>query len=172
MTDRNRQLGNYDADSIVPGVRLIMAIAQRVSRATLDYALGAAILGVVPLYGRWIPLIRLTLLTLINLKMIKDIGRFWGYHRGQGWGEIISCGLGIIASIALGLMVWLAMLLLGLLIPYIDILARAIAYGILTYNIGRTMSRYYYSPQTLNVKALQKAWRFERSQPQPQNRKP
>ena len=164
MTDYNQlKEENYTVNSVIPGVKLILAIAKKVKSTILDYALGAAILGVIPVYGRWIPLLRIILLIVLILKMVKNISRLWGDRRSQGIGEILGCVLGILASVTLASMAWLGILLLSLLIPFIDILARAIAYGILTFNIGRTMSDYYYNPHVLDLKALRKALKFYRS---------
>lgn len=143
--------------SIAPGVRLIMAIDRRVRSSILDYALVAAILGLIPIYGRWIPTIRLILLAILNLRMIVNIGRFWGYHRGQDILAAIGCILAILSSFALGLMTWLTVIAIGLVVPLVDSFARGTAYGVLTWSIGRTVSRYYYSPQVLDTKTLQKA---------------
>ena len=154
---------DYSVDSVIPGIELTMAIARKVRASTLDYALGSAILGVIPVYGRWIPLLRVTLLIVLIVKMVGNISHFWGDRRGQGIGEILSCILGVVASIALASIAWLGILLLSLWIPFIDILARAIAYGILTFNIGRTMSHYYYNPHVLDLKSLRKALKFYKS---------
>ena len=108
------------------------------------------------------PEIRLSLLALLNLKMIVNIGRFWGYHQGQGKSAIIGCILAIIGSFILGIIAWLAVFIAGLFIPFLDSLARAVGYGIFTWNVGLAVSRYYYSPQTLNIEALLKALRFQR----------
>jgi|GEM_PF-2375834 len=148
---------------IAPGLKIIIDIGRRVKKSILDYALGAAILGLVPLYGDLIPAIRLILLAGLNIKMMVNIGRFWGYHQGQGSLESIGCLLAIIGSFALSIFAWLAVFAVGLFIPLVDSLARAIAYGVLTWNIGRAVSRYYYSPQTLDLEALVKAIQFQRS---------
>ena len=166
MMDREENIKEefVAASSIAPGVKVIIEIGQRVRNSILDYALGAAILGLIPVYGRWIPEIRLTLLTLLNLKMTFNIGRFWGYHKGQGNLAIAGCILGIIGSFALAIMAWIVVFAIGLFTPFVDSLARPIGYSVLTWNIGRAMSRYYYSPQTLDIEALQKAIEFQRSQ--------
>ena len=151
------------SSEIVPGLKIIIGIGQQVRNSIFDYALGAAILGLIPIYGRWIPELRLILLTVLNFKMIWNIGRFWGNHRGQGALAIASSLLAIIGSFALAVLAWLIVFAIGLFIPLVDSLARAIAYGVLTWNIGQAVSRYYYSPQTLNVAALQKALQFQQS---------
>ena len=164
MVDRNQyRKTDYTINSIVPGVKLIETIARKVKNAIIDYALGAAILGAIPVYGRWIPLLRVALLIVLILKMVKDIRRFWGDRQDRRVRAVFSCILGIIGSVALALIAWLGVLLLSLLIPFIDVLARAIAYGVLTFNIGLTMSRYHYSPLTSNLKALQKALKSHQS---------
>ncbi|MDJ0568199.1 MAG: hypothetical protein QNJ53_04060 [Pleurocapsa sp. MO_192.B19] len=150
--------------AIAPGVKIIIRIGQRVRNSILDYALGAAILGLIPVYGRWIPEIRLILLAVLNFKMILNIGRFWGHHKGQASLAIVGCIFAIIGSVVLAVMAWLTIFALGLFIPLVDSLARAIAYSVLTWNIGHAVSRYYYSPQTLDTAALQKALQFQRSQ--------
>ena len=151
------------SSDIAPGLKIIIDIGQRVKKSILDYALGAAILGLVPIYGRGIPALRLILLAALNLKMMVNIGRFWGYHRGQGSLEFIDCILAIIGSFVLSIFAWLGVFSVGLFIPLVDSLARAIAYGVLTWNIGRAVSRYFYSPKTLDKEALVKAIRFQRS---------
>lgn len=164
MVDRNQHREtDYTIDSIVPGIRLIETIARKVKSTIIDYTLGAAILGVLPVYGRWIPLLRVALLIMLILKMVRDIRRCWGDRQDRRVKAAFSCFLGVVGSVALALIAWLGVLLMSLLIPFIDILARAIAYGVLTFNIGRTMSHHYYNPQTSNLKALQKALKFHQS---------
>ena len=150
------------ANAIAPGVRVIIKIGQRVRNSIFDYALGAAILGLIPVYGRWIPEIRVTLLVLLNLKMIVNIGRFWGYHRGQGSLAIFGCIVAVVGAFTLGILSWFVVFIAGLFIPFLDSLARAAGYGIFTWNVGKAVSQYYYSPQMLNIEALRKALRFQR----------
>jgi len=150
------------AKAIAPGVRVIIKIGQRVRNSIFDYALGAAILGLIPVYGRWIPAIRAALLALLNLKMIVNIGGFWGYHRGQGSLAIFGCILAIFSAFITAAIAWLAVFVAGLFIPFLDSLARAVGYSIFTWNVGKAVSQYYYSPQMLNIEALRKALQFQR----------
>ena len=162
MEDRELKKESIAARSIAPGVRVIIKIGQRVRNSIFDYALGAAILGLIPVYGRWIPEIRVTLLVLLNLKMIVNIGGFWGYHKGQGNLVIVNCILAIFGSFALGILAWLAVFIAGLFIPFLDSMARAVGYSIFTWSVGKAVSQYYYSPQRLDIVALRKALRFQR----------
>lgn len=165
MADSRKQSNkkSLSTKAIAPGVRIIIKIGQRVRNSVLDYALGAAILGLIPVYGDWISAIRLTLLAGLNIKMIVNVGRFWGYQKGQGNFAIVGCIFAIVGSLALGMMTWLTIFAIGLFVPLVDSLARAFAYGVLTWNIGLAVSQYYYSPQTLDTEALQKALQFQRS---------
>ena len=163
MSDRQskQKRESIAAKAIAPGVRVIIKIGQRVTNSIFDYALGAAILGLIPVYGRWIPEIRITLLILLNIKMVINIGGFWGYHR-QGNLAIIGCLIAIIGSFIIGIITWLAVFITGLFIPFLDSLARAFGYAVFTWNVGRAVSRYYYSPQILDLEALRKALQFQR----------
>lgn len=165
MTDEQNQIDaeHLSLGMIAPGVKLIIAIGRRVRKSILDYALGAAILGLVPVYGRWIPEVRLSLLVALNLKMIVNIGRFWGNHHEQGVLDLIGCLLTIVGSLVLGIATWLIVIGISLFLPWVDSLARALAYGVTTWSIGLAVSRYYYNPQTLDLKALARAVQFERS---------
>lgn len=160
--DHTQDLNAKLSSDITPGLKIIAAVEQRVRNSILDYAIGSAILGLIPIYGHWIPEVRLILLTILNLKMIWNIGRFWGYHQGRGVLAIVSSFLSIIGCLILAILAWLIVFAIGLFIPLIDSLARAVAYGVLTWNIGQTVSRYYYSPQKLDVAALSKALQFQR----------
>lgn len=173
MLERNQEFKQKELQNsaITYGIGLIIAIGKRVRNVIFDYALAAAILGLIPVYGPWVPEIRLLLLTILNLKMIINIGRYWGYHKNQGVLVIVGSILSLISSFALAIFSWLAIFALGLFLPYVDSLARAVAYGILTWSIGHGVSRYYYSPQILDTKALQKALEFQRSHKQRHQRK-
>lgn len=173
MVESNNEFNQEELanSAIAYGIELIIAIGKRVRNSILDYSLGAAILGLIPVYGLWVPEVRLLLLTLLNFKMIINIGRYWGYHKNQDLLVIIGSILSILSSFALAIFTWLTIFALGLFIPFVDSLARAVAYGILTWSIGHGVSRYYYSPQILDTKALQKALQFQRSQKQRHLRK-
>lgn len=166
MAQRNRQLTEecLSDEKITSGIELIITIGKRVRSSILDYALGAAIFGLIPVYGRWVPEIRLTLLTVLNLKMVFNISCFWGNHQNQDILVIVGFILALIASFTLAILTWIIIFAIGLFIPFVDSLARAFAYGVLTWSIGHAVSRYYYSPQILDTKSLQKALRFLRSQ--------
>lgn len=153
-------------ESITPGIKALIVIDNRVRASILDYALGAIIIGLIPFYGRWITELRIVALGILNLKMAWNIGRFWGYHPGQGIIEIISLLLGIIGAFALGIFSWILVFTLGLFVPLADSLARAAAYGAFTWSMGITVSKYYFSCRSLDSKALERAWTFYQSNQQ------
>ena len=173
MADKGKRGGEEDisgdaiaqlSSDIAPGLKIIIGIGQRAKDSILDYVFGAAILGLIPIYGPWVPEVRIILLTALNLKMIWNVGRFWGNYRGQGSLALMGSLFSVIGSVILAVLAWLIIFGIGLFIPLVDSLARAIAYSVLTWNIGMVASRYYYSPQALDITTLQKALKFQREQ--------
>ncbi|MEL6927963.1 MAG: hypothetical protein AAFO95_04940, partial [Cyanobacteria bacterium J06600_6] len=61
MKEKQEGKESISTRAIAPGVRVIIKIGQRVRNSIFDYALGAAIIGLIPVYGRWIPEIRIAL---------------------------------------------------------------------------------------------------------------
>lgn len=135
----------------------IAAVARKVAKLTFDYALAAAILGVMPIYGRWIPVLRGILLLGLNLKLARDIAWLWGNPTGQSLLERIGCCVGIASSFVWAGVVWVLALLVAIWLPLVDIVARAMAYGVLTLGIGRSFSHYFYSPEARDSVALNRA---------------
>ena len=153
-------------ESITPGIKVIIVIDKQVRASIVDYALGAIIIGLIPFYGRWITGLRIVALSLLNLKMAFNVGRFWGYHSGQGIIEVIGLVLGIIGALALSIFTWIMVFTLGLFVPLVDSLARGAAYGTLTWGMGISISKYYFSARDLDSKALERAWTFYQSNQQ------
>ena len=153
-------------ESITPGIKALIVIDKQVRYSIVDYALGAVIIGLIPFHVSWITRLRIILLIVLNLKMAFNVGRFWGYHGGQGILEVIGLVLGIIAAFALGLFSWILLFTVGLFIPFVDSLARGAAYGTFTWSIGITISKYYFSAPDLDLKALERAWKFYQSNQQ------
>lgn len=145
---------------VIPELQVIRLIDRRVRSIIFDYALGALILGVIPLYGVWVPPLRVACLILLNLKMVISVGHYWGYHNGRFILTYLTVILTILRSFLLAMLVWVGVLLVGLFIPYADSLARAVAYGFLTVSIGNYLSHYFYRPGILDGEALGRAMKF------------
>ena len=158
-------------ESITPGIKAMILIDNQVRYSIIDYALGSIIIGLIPFYDGWITELRIVALIMLNLKMAFNIGRFWGYHSGQGIIEVIGLLLGIIGAFALGIFTWIIVFTLGLFVPLVDSFARAAAYGTFTWSMGITISKYYFSSPSLDLKALERAWLFYQSNQQRKFRK-
>lgn len=152
-------------EPVIPELQAIRLIERRVRSMIVDYGLGALILGVIPLYGAWIPWVRIICLVLINLRMLWAVGRFWGHHNSSHFVMTnLTLILAIGRSLILAVLIWVLFLLIGLLIPFADSLARACAYGFLTMSLGNSLSHYYYRPGILDGKALGRAMEFNQLQ--------
>ena len=149
---------------VIPELRVITLIERKVRSMIIDYALVALILGVIPVYGSWIPTVRVSCLIFINVRMVLAVGRFWGHHKGHFVMTNITLILAILRSFCLAILIWAVIVIVGLFIPFADSLARAIAYGFLTMSIGNSLSHYYYRPGILDGEALGRAMNFHQLQ--------
>ncbi|ACB52111.1 hypothetical protein cce_2763 [Crocosphaera subtropica ATCC 51142] len=109
----------------------------------LDYALGASLLGLIPITS----LLSLKFLVTIILiiKMCWDIGRKWKFARGQDILAIIGYCFGWLGAFAMAFMAWLTLLGIGLFIPYISSFKLASALFTLTWMVGQSTNQYYAS---------------------------
>ena len=109
----------------------------------LDYALGVSILGLIPISG----LLTLKLLVTTGLigKMLWDIGREWGFPRGQDILAIAGYLFGWLGALAMAFMAWLTLLAIGLFVPYVSSFKIAAALFTLTWMLGQTTNQFYAS---------------------------
>ncbi len=149
---------------VIPELRVINLIERKVRSMIIDYALLALILGVIPVYGSWVPAVRIACLIFINVRMVLAVGRFWGHHKGHFVMTNITLILAILRSFFLAILIWAVVVMIGLIIPFVDSLARAIAYSFLTMSIGSSLSHYYYRPGVLDGEALGRAMNFHQLQ--------
>jgi len=107
----------------------------------LDYALGVSLLGLIPVNG----LLTLKLITaaLINIKMMWDVGKLWGFPKGQDILAMAGNLFAALGAIALGLMTWLTFFGVGLFVPYLGSLAIAASLFTATWMIGQATHQFY-----------------------------
>ncbi|MFM9267760.1 hypothetical protein [Tychonema sp. BBK16] len=143
-----------DIETIAPKPHLI-EINKEIRALIIDYAIGAAILGLNPLPGT----LTVTLLaaSVLLLKMMRDIGAKWGYPKGQ---DLLAIGgnlFGGFGSFWIAFMAWLSMYVAGLFVPFIGSFAVALSLFALTWRIGQATHLYYVSgsqnSRFLNVKS-------------------
>lgn len=108
---------------------------------TLDYALGAAILGLNPFPN----LLTLTLIFACGLVliMIRQIGSKWEFVRGQSGFAIAGNLFGGIGALAMAFMAWLSMTVIGFFVPIVDRFAISAALFTLTWMMGLATNQYY-----------------------------
>lgn len=109
----------------------------------LDYALGASILGLIPIPGLFT--VKLLLAAGLILKMIWDIGKLWGFRKGQDFLAIAGSFFGGLGALAMAFTAWLTMFGVGLFVPYIKSFALAAALFTLTWSIGQATKQFYSS---------------------------
>jgi hypothetical protein len=109
----------------------------------LDYALGASILGLIPIAG----LLTLKLVVAIGLlvKMSWDLGAKWKFAKGQDILAIAGYLFGLLGALAMALMAWLTLLAIGLFVPYASSFKMAAALFTLTWMVGQTTNQFYVS---------------------------
>jgi hypothetical protein len=109
----------------------------------LDYAVGAAIIGLNPFRGTLI--ITFLIVIVLILRMRWDIGRKWGYSKGQDALAIAGNLFGTLGAFALAFMAWVSVFCFGLLVPVFSGLAISAAFFTLTWTIGQVTHQFYAS---------------------------
>ncbi len=116
---------------------------RQVRNLILDYALGLAIVGLIPL-PRLLTLKLLVALGLI-LKMVWDIGRLWHFPKGQDLLAIAGVLFGSLGAAAMAFTAWLTLFGLGVIVPELKGLAFAAALFTLVWGLGQAVSQFYAS---------------------------
>jgi len=110
-----------------------------------EYALLAALLGLNP----WPNLFSLSLILvgLATLKLMRDIGTFWGYPRGQDILAIAGNLFGGVGALAMAFLAWILIVGLGILLPATAPLALSAACFTFTWVVGQATTQYYETGQ-------------------------
>ncbi|OUL23943.1 hypothetical protein BV378_20110 [Nostoc sp. RF31YmG] len=116
---------------------------QQIRNLILDYAMGAALIGLNPVRGT----LTLTLLVVgvLILKMIWDIGYKWSHTKGQDPLAIAGNLFGILGAFALALMAWVSVFCFGLFVPLLSGFAISAALFTLTWTLGQVTNQFYAS---------------------------
>lgn len=139
---------------IVLGMRRLISHSRQVRSLILDYAIGAAIIGLIPIPN--LLLLKLLGLAVLVFKMLRDIGAQWGKPKGAdvfaGVGRMFGC----LGALAIAFMAWLTLFGLGLLHPSIRSLALGAGFSTFTWVMGQATNQYYMSSSRLDVSALRR----------------
>jgi hypothetical protein len=116
---------------------------RKVRNLILDYALGIAILGLIPIPRLFT--LKLFLALGFILKMVWDIGRLWRWRRGQDFLAIMGALFGSLGAVTTALAVWLACFGVGVFVPYFKGLALAAALFTLPWALGQSVNQFFAS---------------------------
>ena len=138
----------------MPGFNAVLKINHAVQSLILDYTLAAAILGLISTISNWYRVLYFLALALLNLKMMRDIGARWGNPKSQDAFAILSSLFGVLGAFAIAVMARLIVSAIGLLVPLIIVLNKAVGYATLTWALGRATNQFYLSAKRVNSKTV------------------
>lgn len=130
---------------------------QDVRNLILDYAMGAAILGLLPIPGFLMFEVQLVAAGVLVFKMILDIGAKWGYPKGQDVLAIAGNIFGCLGAFSMALMAWVAVFCVGLFVPFVGSMALASSLFTLTWTMGQVTSQFYASGRQIDAAARKPA---------------
>jgi uncharacterized protein (DUF697 family) len=116
---------------------------QQIRNLILDYALGAALIGLNPIPGTL--MMTLLVVAILILKMRWDIGSKWRYIKGQDFLAISGQLFGSLGAFALAFMAWVTMFCLSLFVPVLSGFAISAALFTLTWALGQVTNQFYAS---------------------------
>ncbi|WP_199192387.1 hypothetical protein [Chlorogloea sp. CCALA 695] len=162
----NPNLEDSFYESLIAGIQIVAQHNCKVRNIILDYALGASVIGLIPIPRLF--LLQILAVLILIIKMRRHIRALWGFPKGHDILAIISNWFGSLGCLAIALMAWLTMLVIGLFVPFVDSLARAAAFATLTWAQGQVTNQFYFGSKRLDHLV------FRRSQQpaQPRNRRP
>ncbi len=130
-------------DELLTTPPLLIKRHRQIRNLILDYAIGAAIIGLNPFRG--ILTLVLLIVGVLILKMMWDIGSKWGHTKGQDPLAIAGNIFGFLGAFALAFMAWVTMFCLGLYVPLLSGLAISAAFFTLTWTLGQITNQFYAS---------------------------
>jgi uncharacterized protein (DUF697 family) len=109
----------------------------------LDYALGAAIVALLPIpnIGGW----QAIALVLLNILLVIGIARLWQFQKGGDLLARIGIVFGIAGAILLGFLVWLLTVAVGAVVPLVGALAPGMAAFCYFWGVGQAVNHFYVS---------------------------
>ncbi len=145
-------------NSTLTGMAALIGREGDVRRLIFDYAMGAAIVGLIPLRGGGSLEIKLVVVLGLILKMVWDIRNYWGRPRGQGVLAVVGNLFGFIAAVLGGFLAWVTLIGLGVVIPYVGAFAKAAGFATATWIAGQSTNQFYTSQKRPDLTALRKAF--------------
>ena len=151
-------LSGSTINSALTGMAALIGREGEVRRLIFDYALGAAIVGLVPLRGGGSLEIKFLVVLGLILKMIWDIRNLWGRPQGQDLLAIVGNLFGFMAAVVGGFLAWGTLVGLGVVVPYAGAFARAAGFATATWIAGQSTNQFYTSQKRPDPTALRRAF--------------
>jgi len=150
-------IANTMTEFALQGGNRILKLNRDIRSLIFDFVLATSIVGLFPVhtslwgYSRLADVLSNILLALLNLVMIREIGKRWGYPKGQDTVAIVGSVLGVFGAFFAAILARVVVLALGLIFPWIIIFNSAVAYGLLTWLLGRLTHQFYLSSKQLDL---------------------
>ncbi len=109
----------------------------------LDYALGAAIVALLPIPK--IGVLQAIVLLVLNVLLVIGIARLWHFQKGGDFLARVGILFGIAGTILMGFLVWLFMVTVGVIVPLIGALAPGTVAFCYFWGTGQTVHHFYVS---------------------------
>jgi hypothetical protein len=115
----------------------------------LDYALGAAIVALLPIpnIGIW----QAIALVLLNILLVIGIARLWQFQKGGDFLARVGVLFGIAGAVLMGLLVWLLTVALGAVVPLVGALAPGMGAFCYFWGMGQAVNHFYVSKFSLTT---------------------
>ncbi|XGV97884.1 MAG: hypothetical protein ACAF41_02915 [Leptolyngbya sp. BL-A-14] len=115
----------------------------KVRSLILDYALGAAIVALLPIpnIGGW----QAITLFILNVLLVIGIARLWRFQKGGDCLARVGVLFGIAGAIVMGFLVWLLMVAVGVVVPLLGALAPGVVAFCYFWGVGQTVHHFYLS---------------------------
>lgn len=106
----------------------------------VDYALGAAIVGLNPFQNLLV--LTLFIAGVLNLKMMWDIGRKWSFPRRYSVVAVAGFLFNLLGALAMGFMAWLTLIVVGTFFPVMNRFAISAALMTFTWIVGAVTNQF------------------------------
>lgn len=109
----------------------------------LDYALGAAIVALLPIPN--IGIVQAIVLVLLNILLVIEIARLWQFQKGGDLLARVGILFGIAGAILMGFLVWLLLVAVGVVVPLMGALAPGMVAFCYFWGVGQAVNHFYVS---------------------------
>ncbi len=145
-------------NSALGGMASLIGREGEVRRLIFDYALGGAIVGLIPLRGGGTLEIKILVILGLLLKMAWDIRNAWGRPQQRDPLAVIGNGFGFLLAVIAGLLAWASLVALGVVVPFIGAFAKAAGFATGLWVAGQSINQFYTSQKRPDVRALRRAF--------------